>query len=75
MSRYLDPVVYTIIGLLVVGLGFGYWTDRIASGTAVFLGILVVTLAVIVVVFLRRLSHPSETVEQMLYKSDHPTHT
>ena len=75
MSRYLGPVMYTVIGLLVVGLGFAYWTDRIDPGTLAFLGILVLTLAVVVVIFLKRLSHPSESLEQMLYKSDHPTRT
>ena len=75
MSRYLDPVMYTVIGLLAVGLGLAYGTGRIDPGTAVFLSILVLTLGVIVVIFLKRLSHPTESVEQMLYKNDHPTGT
>jgi len=75
MARYLNPVMYIVMGLLVVGLGFAYVTNWIEPGSAVFLGILVLTLGVVVVIFLRRLSHPTESLEQMLYKNDHPTQT
>ena len=34
-----------------------------------------VTLGVIAAIFLKRMSHPDVSVEQMLYKADHPTRT
>jgi len=76
MSRYFTPLVITVIALLVVaGLGVAYEFDRVAAGNMVFLGILTVALAVVAAIFLRRLSHPDLSVEQMLYKTDHPTRT
>lgn len=76
MSRYLDSLIYTVIGLLVAGgLAFAYLSEGISGDTLAFLGVLAVTLGVVAAVFIRRLSHPSESVEQMLYKADHPTRT
>ena len=76
MSRYLNASTLVVIGLLVAGgLGFGYATDRIGVGTLMFLGSLTLALGVIAVIFLRKMSHPDVSVEQMLYKTDHPTRT
>ena len=76
MSRYRNTWMFIVIGLLVAGgFGFAYATDRMGLGTLVFLGILTLTLGVVAVIFVRRLSHPAESVEQMLYKTDHPTRT
>jgi hypothetical protein len=76
MSRYLSPWVVTVIGLLVAGgLGFAYETDRSSASTLVFLLILTLTAGVVAVIFLKKMSHPAEVVEQMLYKADHPTRT
>jgi hypothetical protein len=75
MSRSVTLVI-TIIGLLVIaGLGIAYEFDRIGAGNLVFLGGLTVALGVVAEVFLRRLSHPDISLEQMLYKTDHPTRT
>lgn len=73
MPKYLNPLIYTVIGLLVVGLGLGYGTGRIGAGSLLFLGILVVTLGAVAVIFLNRLSNPTVSVEEMLYSTDHPT--
>jgi hypothetical protein len=76
MSRYLNPLTLVVIGLLVAGgLGVGYATDRIGFGTLVFLGALTLALDVVAVIFLRKMTHPDVSVEQMLYKTDHPTRT
>lgn len=76
MSGYRNPLIVTVIWVLVAaGLGFAYEADRIGAGTLLFLGILALTLGVIVAIFLRRLSRPADSVEQMLYKTDHPTRT
>ncbi len=76
MTRYLNPLTLVVIGLLVaVGLGFGYATDRIGVGTLVFLGSLTLALGVVAVIFLRKMTDPDVTVEEMLYKTDHPTRT
>jgi hypothetical protein len=67
MSRYLNPLTLTVIGLLVAGgFGFAYATDRIGLGVLVFLGILTLALGVVAVIFLRKMSHPDVSVEQML---------
>ena len=48
MSRSTNTLVITIIGLLMVaGLGFACEVDRIGTGNAVYLGILVVALGVV----------------------------
>lgn len=76
MSRYLSPFTLTVIALLVAGgLGFGYATHRMGLSTLVFLGSLTFALGVVIVVFLRKMTHPDVSVEQMLYKTDHPTRT
>lgn len=75
MSRYLNLLLYTVVGLLVVVLGFAYASEWIAGGTLVFLGILVLTLGIVAVIFASRLNHPSESVEQMLYNNEHSTRT
>ena len=76
MLRYLNAVTVTVLGLLVAGgLGFAYETDRIGAGTLVSLGVLTLALGVVAVIFLRKMSHPDVSVEQMLYKTDHPTRT
>ena len=76
MSRYLNPVPLTVIGLLVAGgFGFAYATDRIGFAMLVFLCALTLALGVVAVIFLRKMSHPDVSVEQMLYRTDHPTRT
>ena len=75
MSRNLNSFTLTLIGVLMAaGLGFGYATDRIGLGTLVVLVSLALAFGVITAVFLRKMSHPDESVEQILYKTDHPTH-
>ena len=75
MSKYLNPLGYTIVALLVAGLGFAYVTNRLDFGTFAFLGALTVALGVVVLVFLGRMMNPPESLEQTLYKNDHPTRT
>jgi hypothetical protein len=62
------------VALLVAGgLAFAYTAGRISSGSLLFGGALTIALAAVVVVFLRRKNDSDESVEQMLYKADHPT--
>ncbi len=75
MSRYLNLLGYTIAALVVAGLGFAYATGRLGFGTFAFLGALTVALAAVVLVFVGRMMNPPESLEQTLYKSDHPTGT
>jgi hypothetical protein len=64
-----------VVALLVAagGLVFTYATHRINSGSLLFAGALMIALAAVSAVFLRRMNQPDESVEQMLYKADHPT--
>jgi preprotein translocase subunit SecG len=74
MAGYLNRFTLAVIGLLVAGsLGGAYVTGRMGLGTLVFLSTLAAALGVVVVVFLRRMNNPDLSVEQMLYKTDHPT--
>ena len=74
MERYLNSLTLVVIGLLVVGgFGFAYGTGRMSVGTLAFLGTLTLALALVTVTFLRRMTHPDVSTEQMLYKTDHPT--
>jgi hypothetical protein len=76
MLRFLNPVVLTVIALLVAGaFGFAYATHRIGLGTLIFLSALTLMLGVIAVIFVRKMTHPEISVEEMLYKTDHPTRT
>jgi len=76
MSRYLMPLVFVVVGLVpAVGFGFAYANGQIGAGTLTFLELSVLTLAVVVFIFARKMSHPSESMEQTLYKADHPTRT
>jgi hypothetical protein len=63
-----------VVGMIVAaGFGFTYATGRIGIGTLLFLGVLTLALTVVAVAFGRRMNDPDESVEQMLYKTDHPT--
>lgn len=74
MRGYLNSLVITVVGLLVgAGLAFAYQFDRISGSTALTLGTLVVALCVTVAVFIRKMTHPDASLEQILYKTDHPT--
>ena len=73
MSKSLNRLMLTVAGLLVAGgFGFTYTSGRISVGTLLFLGTLTLALSVIAVVFARRMNDPDVSVEQMLYKTDHP---
>ncbi|HXD72400.1 MAG TPA: hypothetical protein VN628_01620 [Vicinamibacterales bacterium] len=62
-----------IAALLVAsGLVFIYAEGRMHGATFLFLAALTLALAVVVAVFLRRMNDPAESVEQMLYRTDHP---
>lgn len=58
---------------MAVRVAFGYATHHIGLGTLVFLGSLTLALGVVALIFLRKMTHPDQTVEEMLYKTDHPT--
>ena len=60
-----------IVGILV--FGFYYADGRISVGPLLFLGVLAAALIAVAVVFVRRPCDPDESVEQMRYKTDHPT--
>ena len=63
-----------VVALLAAGgLAFSYTTHRISSGSLLLAGALTIALAAVIVVFLRRMNDSDESVEQMLYKTDHPT--
>jgi hypothetical protein len=63
-------------GLLVVGgFGFAYGTGRMSVGRLALLGTLMLALGVITVTFVRKVTRPDVSTEQMLYKTDHPTQT
>ena len=74
MTKPLNPSMYIVLWLLLAGgVGFAYVADAISGGTLVFLELCVLILAVVAVVFWRKMTHPPESVEQLLYETDHPT--
>ena len=74
MPGYLKPFTLLVIGLLLAGsLSGAYFTGRMGLGTLAVLSTLATALGVVVVVFLKRMNNPDLSVEQMLYKTDHPT--
>ena len=74
MARYFNPFTLAVIGLLLAGaLSGAYLTGRMGLGTLAFLSTLATALGVVVVVFLKRMNNPDLSLEQMLYKTDHPT--
>lgn len=76
MRRHLNSLVIAVVGLLAAaGLGFAYEFGVMGTSSALSLGILAVALSVVAAVFVRRISHPDVSVEQLLYKTDHPTRT
>lgn len=75
MSRYLNVLMLIVMGLVVAGLGFGYSTNRIDFGTFAFLAAVTVALGVVLLVFLGRMMNPPESLEQTLYKNEHPNGT
>jgi hypothetical protein len=76
MRRHLNSLVIAVVGLLAAaGLGFAYEFGVMGTSSALSLGILAVALCVTVAVFLRKMNHPDSSVEEMLYKTDHPTRT
>jgi hypothetical protein len=58
--------------LLAVVLGLACAADKITVGTLVFLELCALILGVVVAVFWRKMANPPESVEQMLYETDHP---
>lgn len=75
MTRSLNSLIFIVVGFLIVGGGVAYGTARVGLGTFVVLSGLAVALGVVGAIFLRRMTHPDRTVEQMLYKTDHPKNT
>jgi RsiW-degrading membrane proteinase PrsW (M82 family) len=74
MFRYLNGVTVTIFGFLIAGgLWFAYDTGHIGASTLVFLGILTLALVIVAIIFLRKMSHPDGSVEELLYRTDHPS--
>ena len=73
MLRYLNPLMVAIVGLVVLGLGVAYASGRLELGTFAFLGCVAVALGVVVLIFLGRMLNPEESLEQTLYKDQHPT--
>ena len=64
-----------LIGLLVLGaagvvyLGFA---GRISISTLALLEVCILALGVIAFTFWKRMSRPAESIEQLLYKTEHP---
>jgi O-antigen/teichoic acid export membrane protein len=75
MRPSLNSLIFIVVGLLIVGGGFAYGTARLGLSTFLVLSGLAVALGVVAVIFLRKMTHPDRTVEQMLYKTDHPKNT
>ncbi len=50
-----------------------YVIGRISVSTLVFAEVCALALGVIALVFGRKMSHPPEIVEQILYRIEHPT--
>jgi hypothetical protein len=74
MAKYFKSWVSVVLWLLIVaGFGAAYVAGQITVGTLVFSEVCALTLGVIALIFGRRMGHPPETVEQILYKTEHPT--
>lgn len=75
MARSLKPLMYTLVWLLLLGgIGLAYAANQIDVGTLVFLELCALTLGLVAAIFWRT-SHSPESVEELLYKTDHPTRT
>ena len=66
--RHGNSAIVIVVGLLMVGSGVGYGSGRLGLGTFVIASGLSVVLGVLAGIFLRRMTHPDRTVEQMLYE-------
>ncbi len=76
MSKRFKPWMFMVIALVFAGgLALAYAANEISIGNVVFLEVCTLTLGVLAVIFLRKMTHPDVSVEQMLYKTDHPTRT
>jgi hypothetical protein len=72
MSRYLKPWMYAVIWLVLVGgLGVAYAAEQMGLGTLVFLELCAVMLGIVAVVLWRRMMNPPESVEELLYETEH----
>ncbi len=74
VAKYFTPWTSLVIGLVVTAaLGLAYTSGRIGLEAFVFAVSLTLASGVVSSIFLRRMAHPDGSVEQMLYKTDHPT--
>ncbi len=76
MSKYLNATTGVVVALLVAGfVAFGYATNRVSLGNVMFLVILAVAFGLVAAIFLKKMTHPDVSVEQMLHDTDHPKRT
>ena len=75
MPKYVKSLLYVVMWLVLMGgFGLAYAADKIGVGTLVFLEACALTLGTISVIFWKT-SHSPESVEQLLYHTDHPKRT
>ena len=73
MSRYLRPLIVVVIGLIpAIGFGYLYANGQVGMSTLALLEVSLLTLVVIVFIFAQKMGHPDESLEQTVYKADHP---
>ncbi len=64
--------IYAVIWvLLVIGFVVAYTTGQVHLGTLVTLEILALALGIIAASFWWKATHPPESVEEVLYRTDH----
>ena len=65
--------VYGVVWLLIIGaVGAAYLAGQISISTLALLEACILALGVIVLVFWTTMTRPPESVEQLLYKTEHP---
>ncbi len=73
MAMHLGRWPFVIAWLvLVAAFGAGYLAGQLTLGTLAFAELCVMVLGIVALVFARKMNHPSEIVEEVLYRTEHP---
>lgn len=71
MSNHLKPWMFVGVWLLLgAGVGFAYAANQISGGTLVFLVLCLVMLAVVALVFWRKMNQAPTSIEELLYEQE-----
>ena len=73
MTKHFSGSVFAVLWLLVAAaVATAYAAGVISVGGLVFLEVCALALGVVAMIFWKRMTQPSEIMEQVLYEADHP---